>query len=167
MKPGDHLHEIIWAPWRMDYILEADKDDGCFLCRAFESEDDEANLVLERREHTFAIFNRFPYNNGHMLIAPNAHKADLGDLEETELLELMCLTRDIQERLQRAICPHGFNIGINLGRCAGAGVPGHLHVHIVPRWSGDTNFMSVTARTKVIVQSLDALYKLLRDQDAT
>jgi ATP adenylyltransferase len=151
----------------MDYILQADKDDGCFLCRAFESGDDEANLVLERREHAFAIFNRFPYNNGHMLIAPNAHKADLGDLEETELLELMRLTRDIQGRLQKAVFPHGFNIGINLGRCAGAGVPGHLHIHIVPRWSGDTNFMSVTARTKVIVQSLEALYRLLRDQDAT
>jgi ATP adenylyltransferase len=167
VERNDNLPEIIWAPWRIDYILQAEKDEGCFLCRALESDEDEANLVLERRENCFAIFNRYPYNNGHMLIAPNAHKADLSDLDESELLEVMRLTRDVQERLRAAMCPHGFNIGINLGRCAGAGLPGHLHVHIVPRWNGDTNFMSATAHSKVIVQSLEALYQVLRGQDAT
>ena len=155
--------EVIWAPWRMQYILEP-KSDGCFLCEAVGSSDDRANFVLERREHCFSIFNRFPYNNGHLLIAPNAHKADLTDLDDAELDELIRLTRDTKQLLSRALSPHGFNIGINLGRCAGAGVPGHLHIHIVPRWNGDTNFMPVTGNTKVIGQSLDALYDLLKEK---
>ncbi len=157
--------DTIWAPWRMDYIL-APKADGCFLCEALASKDDERNLVLERRGRCFSVLNRFPYNNGHMLVAPNAHKGDLGDLNERELAELMRLTRDTQQLLATAMNPHGFNIGINLGACAGAGLPGHLHVHIVPRWNGDTNFMPVIGGTKVIVQSLDALYRLLRQQIA-
>jgi ATP adenylyltransferase len=156
-------HDIIWAPWRIDYILDA-KSDGCFLCDALGSDEDERNLVLERRETCFSIFNRYPYSNGHLLVAPNAHKAELAELDDDELTEVMRLTRDTQQLLGRAISPHGFNIGLNLGRCAGAGVPGHLHVHIVPRWDGDTNFMPVTGDTKVIVQSLAALYQLLRQQ---
>ena len=156
-------HDIIWAPWRMGYILEP-KGDGCFLCSALASAEDERNLVLERRERSFAIFNRFPYNNGHMLVAPNAHKGDLGDLDDAELAELFRLTRDTQRLLAGAMKPHGFNVGLNLGACAGAGVPGHLHVHIVPRWNGDTNFMPVIGGAKVIVQSLEALYKVLREQ---
>ena len=163
MQDNDPRRDIIWAPWRMDYILDP-KTDGCFLCAALASDDDRAHFVLDRRDHCFAIFNRFPYNNGHLLVAPNAHKADLTDLSDDELAELMHLTRDAQELLRTTVHPHGFNIGINLGRCAGAGLPGHLHVHIVPRWDGDTNFMPVTAGSKVIVQSLDALYELLREQ---
>ncbi|HUT35238.1 MAG TPA: HIT domain-containing protein [Planctomycetota bacterium] len=159
-------HDVIWAPWRMDYILEP-RTDGCFLCAAVASGDDERDFVLERRERCFSIFNRFPYNNGHLLVAPNAHKADLAELDDAELLELVRLTRDAQQLLARAIQPHGFNVGINLGSCAGAGVPGHLHVHIVPRWNGDTNFMPVVGGTKVIVQSLEALYKVLREQLAS
>jgi len=155
--------DIIWAPWRIDYILDP-KSDGCFLCAALASDDDEGHFLLERRERCFLIFNRYPYNNGHLLVAPNAHKADLGDLDDDELGDLVRLTRDAQQLLGRAIAPHGFNIGINLGQCAGAGVPGHLHVHIVPRWNGDTNFMPVTSETKVIVQSIEALYRLLREQ---
>jgi len=157
-----HL-DIVWAPWRMGYILEPKKD-GCFLCAAWASDDDTGNLVLERRQHCFSIFNRFPYNNGHLLVAPKAHKGELAGLEEEELIDLVRLTRDTQQLLARAMAPHGFNIGINLGTCAGAGVPGHLHVHIVPRWNGDTNFMPVTAATKIIVQSLEALYQTLRDE---
>jgi ATP adenylyltransferase len=156
-------YDLIWAPWRLDYILEPKKD-GCFLCDAVASREDERNLVLERREGCFSIFNRFPYNNGHILVAPNAHKGDLGALDDAELTGLIRLTRDTQQLLERAMTPHGFNIGVNLGQCAGAGVPGHLHVHIVPRWNGDTNFMPVVGGTKVIVQSLDALYRLLREQ---
>ena len=154
--------EVIWAPWRMQYILEP-KTDGCFLCEAVASGDDRGNFVLERRERCFSIFNRFPYNNGHMLVAPISHKADLTDLDDAELDELIHLTRDTERLLARSIAPHGFNIGINLGRCAGAGVPGHLHVHIVPRWNGDTNFMPVTGNAKILVQSLEALYDLLKE----
>lgn len=154
--------EVIWAPWRMGYILEP-KGQGCFLCEALSAEDDERTLVLERREACFSIFNRYPYNNGHLLVAPNAHKGDLLELDDAELAGIMRLTRDTVGLLGRAMSPHGFNVGINLGACAGAGVPGHLHVHIVPRWQGDTNFMPVIGGAKVIVQSLEALYKALKE----
>ena len=155
-------HNAIWAPWRIDYVVQP-KTDGCFLCDAIAAGgDDPGSLVLERRPRCFSILNRFPYNNGHTLVAPNDHKAQLTDLDDDELAELMRLTRDTQALLSATIGPHGFNIGLNLGVCAGAGVPGHLHVHVVPRWNGDTNFMPVTAGTKVIVQSLEALHQVLR-----
>ncbi|MBM4034137.1 MAG: HIT domain-containing protein [Planctomycetes bacterium] len=160
-----HGLDILWAPWRMGYILEPRKD-GCFLCEALASKEDERNLVLERRERCFSIFNRYPYNNGHLLVAPNAHKGDLAELDDADLAALMQLTRDSQQLLAKTVNPHGFNIGMNLGTCAGAGVPGHLHVHIVPRWNGDTNFMPVIGGAKVVVQSLEALYGLLRRQIA-
>jgi len=146
----------------MDYVVRTGDDDGCFLCRAVAAADDAANFLLERRERCFSILNRYPYNNGHLLIAPNPHKAELAALDDSELVDLMRLTRDSQQVLQSALAPDGFNIGINLGRCAGAGTPGHLHIHIVPRWNGDTNFMPVLANAKVIVQSLEALYRTLR-----
>ena len=158
--------KIIWAPWRLDYVVQP-RDEGCFLCNALAGDDDAKTFVIERRAHCFSILNRFPYNNGHTLIAPNAHKADLADLTDDEMVALMQMTRDTQQLLAATMTPHGFNIGINLGTCAGAGVPGHLHVHIVPRWNGDTNFMPITAGTKVIVQSLEALYTLLREQIAS
>jgi ATP adenylyltransferase len=160
----DSPHGILWAPWRLDYVVRADDEDGCFLCNALASDADAANFLVERRESCFSILNRYPYNNGHLLVATGAHKGGLADLDDQELAELMRLTRDSQQLLQRAMAPDGFNIGINLGRCAGAGLPGHLHVHVVPRWSGDTNFMAVTAKTKVIVQSLESLYQMLREQ---
>jgi len=153
----------LWAPWRMGYVVQP-RTDGCFLCQAAASENDEASLVVERRARSFVVLNRFPYNNGHLLVCPSAHKGDLAALDDDELTELARLTRDAQKWLQAVISPHGFNIGINLGQCAGAGVPGHLHIHVVPRWTGDTNFMPVTAQTKVIVQSLEALYRLVRQQ---
>jgi len=156
-------HEALWAPWRLDYILQP-RTGGCFLCQIREAGDDEANFVLTRRERCFVVLNRFPYNNGHLLISPYAHKAELTALDDEELAELTRVTRDMQRLLQEAIAPHGFNVGINMGPCAGAGVPGHLHVHIVPRWNGDTNFMPVTAQTKVIVQSLESLYRMLRER---
>lgn len=155
--------ELLWAPWRLDYVIQA-KTDGCFLCQALAAGDDGAHFIVERRDRCFSILNRFPYNNGHTLIAPVAHKADLPDLDDAELTDLIRLTRDTQQLLAGALSPHGFNIGLNLGTCAGAGVPGHLHVHVVPRWNGDTNFMPVTAEAKVLVQSLEALYGLLREQ---
>lgn len=157
------FQEILWAPWRMDYILQP-RTDGCFLCHALAAKDDSANFVVQRRSSCFALLNRFPYNNGHLLVSPNAHRGELSALSDEELTELVRLTRDMQQLLQDAIAPHGFNIGINLGQCAGAGLPGHLHVHLVPRWTGDTNFMPVTAQSKVLVQSLEALYRLLREK---
>ncbi|HPD15466.1 MAG TPA: HIT domain-containing protein [Planctomycetota bacterium] len=162
-QPSRPPFDLIWAPWRMDYIL-GPRTDGCFLCAAAASGEDERDLVLERRARCFSIFNRYPYNNGHLLVAPTAHKGDLAALSDEELVDVVRLTRDTQQLLARAMAPHGFNIGVNLGACAGAGLPGHLHVHVVPRWNGDTNFMPVLGGTKVIVQSLEALYRVLREQ---
>jgi ATP adenylyltransferase len=147
----------LWAPWRIGYVSNADKEATCFLCAA--AEDDPANdrqrLVVARGRHVFAILNRFPYNNGHVMVAPYAHKADLPELTEEERSEMMQMLIEVQAALKAAFYPHGFNIGINLGASAGAGVPGHMHVHILPRWTGDTNFVSTVAETKVISQSLD------------
>ena len=151
----------LWAPWRMEYIL-SDKSSGCFLCEAAEGKDDRAALVLCRRENCFCILNKYPYNNGHLPIAPYRHKPDLEDLTEEEMLGLMVLTRDVQSALKKEIAPHGFNIGANVGDVAGAGVPGHFHIHVIPRWTGDTNFMAVVSETKVIPQSLEELWDQLR-----
>jgi len=158
---------ILWAPWRIPYIRGLEKDDGCFLCHDFaHPEEDEANLVLWRTGRSLVVLNRFPYNNGHLLVAPARHIADLTETSPEEMLELLQLVREAQRALSLAINPHGFNVGMNFGRCAGAGLPGHLHIHIVPRWNGDTNFMSVCSDTKVVSQSLADLLAELRQAGA-
>jgi len=157
-------HETLWAPWRLSYIKSPDRPQGedCFLCRFRSTPDnDAANLVLQRGERSFVVLNRYPYNNGHLLVAPYAHKASLLDLDDAELQECSRFLRLLVGRLTRAMNPDGFNVGLNLGRVAGAGLPGHLHWHIVPRWNGDTNFMPVLADVNIIPQSLAALYELL------
>jgi len=157
----------LWAPWRIPYIRGIEKDDGCFLCHDYaHPEQDEENLVLWRTERSLVVLNRFPYNNGHLLIAPARHIADLGEATEPEMLELCKLVREAQRALSVAIRPHGFNVGLNFGRCAGAGLPGHLHIHVVPRWDGDTNFMSVCSDTKVVSQSLADLLAELKQASA-
>ena len=150
----------LWAPWRMEYIagLGPDGADECFLCRVIaQPQDDEQNNVLWRSRHTLVLLNRFPYCSGHVLIAPLAHAAEMEDLPDEVLLDLMLYTRDAKRVLQAAVDAQGFNIGLNLGRCAGAGLPDHLHVHVVPRWNGDINFMAVLGDVKVIPQSLVAV----------
>jgi len=134
---------------------------GCFLCDAARADDDRKHLIFLRCKRTFAVLNRFPYNNGHALIVPVEHKGELKDLDEAEMLELMETTRDVIDILKRLMRPEGFNVGLNFGRCGGAGLPGHLHVHVVPRWAGDTNFMPVLADAKIIPQSLEDLYDRL------
>ena len=166
----DHL----WAPWRLAYItapkekpLSADAgSDGCFLCRgaAAGAEQDRENLLVHRTDLSVVVLNRFPYNNGHLLVAPRAHKATLSDLTPDELLDLQLTLRKMIGVIEKRMKPDGFNVGLNLGRVAGAGLPGHLHWHIVPRWTGDTNFMPVLTDTRVISQSLDALYDLLTEE---
>ena len=159
-------YETLWAPWRLHYIL-ANKDkpeNGCFICRGWEERTDRENLVLWRGVQCVAILNRYPYNNGHLLVAPAAHKATVAELTDSEMLELMQTLRRVIEALDRSVQPHGYNVGLNLGQVAGAGLPGHLHWHVVPRWNGDTNFMPVVSDTRVIVQSLESLYDLLKQQ---
>jgi ATP adenylyltransferase len=155
----------LWAPWRIGYVTQAHKEAACFLCEAAAAKDNREKLVLWRAGTCFSMLNCWPYNNGHMMVAPLAHKADLSDLSDDELLEQMQLLRRCQRNLAAVVKPAGFNVGLNLGRAAGAGVVGHLHWHIVPRWDGDTNFMPVVAEAKVIAQSLESLWELLRQVD--
>ena len=156
--------ESIHAPWRMDYIrsLHAGGDAGaCFLCDAVKATTDaerKARLVLWSTAHSVIVINLFPYTNGHLLVAPKAHKADLELLTPDESLDLQVQTTRCVRLLKRALSPQGFNIGINLGRCAGAGLPGHLHQHVVPRWAGDTNFISVVGEIRVVPQAVSQLY---------
>jgi ATP adenylyltransferase len=136
-------------------------DEPCFICQALAANDDRANLIAQRTERSVVILNRFPYNNGHLLVAPRGHKARLEDLDTAEIVDTQETLRKMVVALSGFMRPDGFNIGLNLGKAAGAGLPGHLHWHIVPRWFGDTNFMPVFTDTRVIVQSLDALWELL------
>jgi len=159
------FNKNLWAPWRMEYIdqLWADANAGCFLCYARDNPDkDRQTYTLVRGEKCLAVMNRFPYTSGHMLIAPYVHTGELSDLDDAAMLELMQITRDTQEVLARVLRAEGFNIGLNLARCAGAGLPGHLHVHVVPRWGGDTNFMPVIGDVRVIPESMDKLYDKLK-----
>jgi len=136
-------------------------DQGCFLCRYRDERRDADNFVVSRGEQTLSVLNRFPYNNGHVLVAPLVHKAEFDDLNDGELLACMHELRRLAAAYGRILQPDGFNIGLNLGRAAGAGLPGHLHWHLVPRWNGDTNFMTVVDDVRVISQSLASLYQLL------
>lgn len=159
----DFPHNI-WAPWRMEYIHAlAGEAGGCFLCDyAAHPEKDAASLVLWRTADVIVLLNRFPYTNGHLLIAPLAHRGDLCDFSAEQLAELMRHTTDAKRLLAEAVGAQGFNIGINFGRCAGAGLPDHLHVHVVPRWNGDTNFMAVLGSVRVIPDGLEQCYARLR-----
>jgi len=153
----------LWAPWRIAYVQGLSKSSECFICHNLTSpQDDNKNLVLWRSSCCITVLNRFPYNNGHLLIAPNRHIPDLDQATDEELLEMTKLVRESKKALSLAIQPHGFNVGMNFGRCAGAGLPEHLHIHLVPRWNGDTNFMSVCGDAKVISQSLSELFELLK-----
>jgi len=153
----------LWAPWRINYIQGLDKACDCFICHNRDNpQDDDQNLVLWRTDKSIVILNRYPYNNGHLLIAPTRHIPDLDEATDEEMLEMTKLVRESQKALSLAIKPHGFNVGMNFGRCAGAGLPGHLHIHVVPRWSGDTNFINVCGDADVISQSLTELFDLLK-----
>jgi len=169
-------HEQLWAPWRLGYI-KGEKvappepasepqwldgaDRACFICRSVAEDLDRENLLVLRGELAVTILNRFPYNNGHLLVAPKRHAGRLDELTAGEHSELMAALSQMILRLEERMNAEGFNVGLNLGRLAGAGLPGHLHWHIVPRWNGDTNFMPTLAGIKVIPQSLESLWELL------
>ncbi len=159
--------EQLWAPWRLSYVTAGRQevpDDSCFICAGLARDEDRASLIVWRTPLSVLLLNRFPYNNGHLLIAPRTHKGGLAELTSEELLEVMETVRHGVQLVSELMRPDGFNVGLNLGAAAGAGLPGHLHWHVVPRWNGDTNFMPVLSDTKVIVQSLEALYDLLRQR---
>jgi ATP adenylyltransferase len=146
--------ERLWAPWRLEYVSRADEQDGCVFCDAWDGEDAE-RLVVARGESAFALLNRFPYASGHLLVAPARHAPSLGDLSDEEALELHRLSAAAVEALTATYRPEGFNLGWNLGRVAGAGIVDHVHLHVVPRWAGDTNFMPVLADVKVLPEHLE------------
>jgi ATP adenylyltransferase len=154
----------IWAPWRLAYVKDASKDveQECIFCVKPAADADEDSLIVHRGELCFVILNRFPYTNGHLMVAPYEHIAALPDLDAEPLAELMSLTQRAMRVLEDEYAPHGYNVGFNQGRVAGAGVEHHIHVHVVPRWGGDTNFMPVLADTRVMPQSLEDSYAALR-----
>ena len=151
----------LWAPWRAVF-LHGPKPRGCIFCHAGGTpRQDRKNLVVARSRHAFAMLNLYPYNNGHVMIAPARHVGATDQLRPEEWLAVLRLHQRLMPKLKRHLHPHGFNIGINQGRAAGAGILGHMHLHVVPRWVGDVNFMPIAGNTKVISQSLDELYRLL------
>ncbi len=150
----------IFAPWRYKYVCDPDAE-GCIFCNAISSDDDRKSGVLFRGKFAFVIMNKYPYNNGHIMVAPYKHTGNFGELSKEEMLEMSILIQKWQEVIKKAMKPEGFNIGMNLGRIAGAGFEEHLHYHLVPRWGGDTNFMPVIGQTKVVPMSIDDAYDLL------
>ena len=148
-------NKILWAPWRIEYITDTTQNEGCVFCERIAGETDRKNLIVYRGETAFVIMNKYPYNNGHLLIVPYQHTSDMGALKDSERLELFQLLERSQAVLSKTMHPQGFNIGMNVGRLAGAGIVEHLHFHVVPRWGGDTNFMPIVGHTKVISEALE------------
>jgi ATP adenylyltransferase len=144
----------LWAPWRLEYIRSADEQEGCVFCRAAEARDDEGALLVHRGERAFVLLNRFPYASGHLMVAPYRHEGEFGELSGEEAAEIHALAASALGALAQTMRPQGFNLGWNLGRIAGAGVVDHVHLHVVPRWAGDTNFMPVLADVKVMPEAL-------------
>ena len=157
--------EKLWAPWRMDYIegIDTGNSEKCIFCEKPLEDDDAKNFIVYRGDRCFVILNIYPYNNGHLLIVPNRHEADFEALDDETLLEMMNVTQLVVRAMKLVMRPDGFNVGMNLGRSAGAGIAGHVHLHVVPRWNGDTNFMPVVGGTKVISESLDRTFAKLSE----
>ncbi len=156
--------DILWAPWRSSYVENVDKIEGCFLCEAIKQDTSRWKevLVLCSSKRSFVVMNKYPYNTGHLMIVPIEHVADFEKLDEETLTDMNRLLKISLKVLSEVLKPHGFNVGYNLGRTAGAGLETHIHMHVVPRWNGDTNFMPVIAKTKVISQDLGTTYDRLK-----
>ncbi len=155
----DHL----WSPWRMNYISRGEKPDGCIFCNACAGQDGEENLVVQRGKLAFVILNRYPYTSGHIMVVPYAHQPSLVSLDAPTLTEIMQLINQSLHTIEKIYQPHGFNVGANIGSMAGAGVADHVHFHVVPRWGGDTNFMTTVGSTRVLPEELEQTYHRLKD----
>ena len=153
--------KVFWAPWRMEYILSDQKEEGCIFCPGTDRSRDEERLILHTGPLAVVMMNRFPYINGHLLVAPAGHVPDLASLSDQEGLELLSMVRRSIAILKEVMQPEGFNVGLNLGKVAGAGVEEHMHFHIVPRWSGDTNYMTVFGEVRVIPEHIKETYRKL------
>lgn len=155
--------DYLWSPWRYRYISTAGESDPCIFCSAAAAENDRETLVVHRGSRCYVILNRFPYTSGHLMVAPYGHVASLAELDEEAAVEMMLLARRAESHLRAIYRPEGLNIGMNLGRCAGAGVAGHIHAHVLPRWTGDANFMTTVGETRVLPEDLaDTWEKLSR-----
>jgi ATP adenylyltransferase len=154
--------KFLWAPWRLAYIKGA-REKECIFCIKPKASEDKKNLILYRGKHNFVILNLYPYNNGHVMVVPYSHADSILKITKEETEEMMSLTQKCVEVLDRELKPHGYNIGMNIGTCAGAGIEAHIHMHIVPRWNGDTNYMPVVGKTKVMAQTVEATYDTLVD----
>ncbi len=157
--------QTLFAPWRLEYVTHADSDGegGCIFCDALASRDDRATLTLWRWPSCFALLNRYPYTSGHAMVAPARHVGDLDDLDAATLAEIMVAAKSVVAALRRVYSPHAFNVGFNLGEAAGAGIAEHLHLHIVPRWRGDTSFVTVVGGTRVIPEDLEQTHAKLTE----
>ena len=156
------LMDYLWTPWRYSYIASGVKDDECVFCAAAEGRDDAKSLIVLRGKTNFVILNRYPYTSGHVMVVPYAHRATLADSEPEALSEMMALARRMERALENLYHPNGFNVGINIGKAAGAGIAGHLHLHVLPRWIGDTNFMTTVGETRVQPEELATTFQRLR-----
>ncbi|HLE16073.1 MAG TPA: HIT domain-containing protein [Anaerolineales bacterium] len=154
----------LWSPWRMTYIEKHKNEEGCVFCTALEAPDGPDNLIIDRRERTFIILNRYPYTSGHLMVVPYQHTPTLEGLDHDTLAEIMELTVRSTRVLGGVYHPQGFNIGINLGEAAGAGITDHVHLHVVPRWAGDTNFMSSLGQTRVLPETLEDTYQRVKGE---
>ncbi len=159
--------DYLWTPWRYQYVTKGELPSGCVFCAAAGGGDDRASLIVHRATHNFIILNRYPYTNGHVMVVPFQHVSTLQDTAEEALLEMMRLARECEKHLRATYRPDGLNIGMNLGRSAGAGIAGHIHMHILPRWAGDTNFMTVTGETRVLPEDLQVTWEKLKSSDWT
>jgi ATP adenylyltransferase len=155
--------DYLWTPWRYQYITGQGKPDRCIFCAAGESTDDRGYLVVHRGTHAYVILNRYPYTSGHVMVVPYLHVATMLDLPDDALAEMMRLARDSERHLRKVYRPQGLNFGMNLGESAGAGIAGHLHLHALPRWTGDTNFMTVVGETRVLPEDLEITWERLRE----
>jgi ATP adenylyltransferase len=153
--------DYLWTPWRYKYIADASKDDRCVFCDAVSANDDRGTLIVFRGNRNFIILNRFPYTSGHLMVVPFEHVADLSNADSATLAEMMQLAQRAKTALENTYHPQGYNLGMNLGRAAGAGVTGHLHLHVLPRFAGDANFMTVVAETRLEPEELSTTYEKL------
>ncbi len=157
----------IWSPWRYRYVSQASPGDPCIFCEKAAENRDAENFVVHRGERTFALLNLYPYTTGHLMIAPYRHSGTLLDLPDETLTEMILLARRAEDHLRRLYKPQGLNVGINIGECAGAGVADHIHMHVLPRWPADSNFMTTVGETRVLPEALESTYAKLRDAFAT
>lgn len=157
------MNDILYSPWRLNYIL-SEKDKSCIFCCKPQDNDDEKHLILYRSTHSFVILNLYPYNNGHLMIVPNKHVSRLEELDNNEITDLFCLLRLTEKVLNKVYHPDGLNIGMNIGKAAGAGIDDHLHVHIIPRWNGDCNFMTSVNGTRVIPEAFEQTYSKIKEE---